>query len=110
MLFWKCENEKCEQFEKEILEVKPRFKYTEKGTIPTDIPYCKCCGKQMGYREVLPESNGEINVAFASFNSMSNESKSSMLKQRYKDGLKKDHIDEKIKDVRDKAAKQFFGE
>jgi hypothetical protein len=109
MLYWKCENKDCEQFGKEIIEVKPMFKYTSNGTVPIDIPYCKCCGKQMGYREELPESDGEINVAFASFNSMSNEDKSTMLKKRYKEGIKKD-IDEKIRVKREQVTKSFFGQ
>ena len=109
MLYWKCENKDCEEFGKEILEMRPKFRYTEKGTEPIDIPYCKCCGNQMGYREELPESDGEINVAFASFNSKSDGDKAYMLKKRYKENLKKENIDEKIKDVREKATKKFFG-
>ena len=59
MLYWKCENKECKEFGKEILEIRPMFKYTEKGTIPINIPYCKCCGQQMGYREELPENDGD---------------------------------------------------
>lgn len=43
----------------------------------------------MGYREELPESEGDINVAFASFGSQSNENKASILKARYKKGIEK---------------------
>ena len=82
------------------------FKYTDKGTVPINIPYCKVCGKQMGYREELPESEGDINVAFASFGSQSNENKASILKDRYKKGLEKDGITQKfVKYDEDEAVK-----
>ena len=84
MIYWKCENKECTEFGKEIIETRPMFKYTNNGTVPINIPYCKVCGKQMGYREELPESEGDINVAFASFGSQSNENKAFILKDRYK--------------------------
>lgn len=63
----------------------------------------------MGYREELPESEGDINVAFASFGSQSNENKASILKARYKKGLEKDGVSEMIKAKREKVTKDFFG-
>lgn len=63
----------------------------------------------MGYREELPESEGDINVAFASFGSQSNENKVSILKARYKKGLEKDGVSEMIKAKREKVTKDFFG-
>ena len=109
MIYWKCENKECTEFGKETIETNPMFKYIDKGTVPINIPYCKACGKQMGYREELPESDGDINVAFASFGSQSNENKASILKDRYKKGLEKDGISEIIKAKRDKMTKDFFG-
>lgn len=109
MIYWKCENKECTEFGKETIETNPMFKYTDKGTVPINVPYCKVCGKQMGYREELPESEGDINVAFASFGSQSNENKASILKDRYKKGLEKDGISEVIKTKRDKMIKDFFG-
>lgn len=110
MLYWKCENKECKEFGKEILEIKPMFKYTEKGAIPINIPYCKCCERQMGYREELPKSEGNINVSFMSFNSKSNEDKASVLKKRYKENNKKENVEEKIRYKREQMTKQFFGE
>lgn len=109
MIYWKCENKECTEFGKEIIETRPMFKYTNNGTVPINIPYCKVCGKQMGYREKLPESEGDINVAFASFGSQSNENKASILKARYKKGLEKDGVSEMIKAKREKVTKDFFG-
>lgn len=110
MLYWKCENEKCKNFGEEILEINPVFKYTENGTIPINIPYCKCCGQQMGYREELPKNEGDINISFMSFNSKSNEDKASVLKKRYKENAKKENVEDKIRYKREQMTKQFFGE
>lgn len=110
MLYWKCENEKCKNFEEEILEINPIFKYTENGTVPINIPYCKCCGQQMGYREELPKNEGDINISFMSFNSKSNEDKASVLKKRYKENAKKEGVEDKIRYKREQMTKQFFGE
>lgn len=110
MLYWKCENKECADYGKEIIEVRPMFKYTDKGTTPINIPYCKTCGKQMGYREELPESDGEINVAFASFNSKTNEDKADILKKRYKKSIEKEDINEKIRLKREQVTKNFFGQ
>ena len=110
MLYWKCENEKCKNFGEEILEINPIFKYTENGTVPINIPYCKCCGQQMGYREELPKNEGDINISFMSFNSKSNEDKASVLKNRYKENAKKEGVEDKIRYKREQMTKQFFGE
>lgn len=110
MLYWKCENKECKKFEEEVLEIKPTFKYTENGTVPINIPYCKCCGQQMGYREELPKNEGDINISFMSFNSKSNEDKASVLKKRYKENAKKENVEDKIRYKREQMTKQFFGE
>lgn len=110
MLYWKCENEKCKNFGEEILEINPIFKYTENGTVPINIPYCKCCGQQMGYREELPKNEGDINISFMSFNSKSNEDKALVLKKRYKENAKKEGVEDKIRYKREQMTKQFFGE
>lgn len=34
MIYWKCENKECTEFGKEIIETRPMFKYTDKGTVP----------------------------------------------------------------------------
>lgn len=109
MLYWKCENQECEKFGQEILETRPMFKYTENGTIPINIPYCKCCGDQMGYREELPKDEGDINVTYSSFNAKSDSDKASLLKKRYREANKKEGIEEKIRYKREKATKDFFG-
>lgn len=110
MLYWKCENEKCKNFGEEILEINPIFKYTENGTVPINIPYCKCCGQQMGYREELPKNEGDVNISFMSFNSKSNEDKALVLKKRYKENAKKEGVEDKIRYKREQMTKQFFGE
>lgn len=109
MIYWKCENEECEKHGEEIIEATPMFKYTPNGTVPINIPYCKSCGKQMGYREELPVQEGPINIGFAKFNSMSDGDKATMLKTRYKEGLKKEDIQDRIKAKREQATKSFFG-
>lgn len=111
MIYWKCVNAECEEFGNEILEPKPMFKYSPLGTVPTNIPYCKKCGRQMDYREELPTQEGPISVNFASFNSKSNEDKAHILKKRYKDGVKKENvIQDVIKEKREQVTKQFFGQ
>lgn len=48
MIYWKCENKECTEFGKEIIETRPMFKYTNNGTVPINIPYCKVCGNRWG--------------------------------------------------------------
>lgn len=109
-IFWKCENEKCNRYGKEILAVSYRAKYNERmELIPIDIPHCPECGKEYGYREELPKQEGDININYASFNSKSNEEKAFVLKKRYKDSIK-NTINETINEKRKQISKSFFKE
>lgn len=109
MLYWKCKNKNCINYDKKIIETKPMFKYTPQGTIPINIPYCKECGEEMGYEEVLPKTEGDINVSFGKFKSMSSEDKSNVLKKRYKNNLNQKELQHSIEQKRLDVTKKFFG-
>lgn len=108
MIYVWCDNEACSNHAKEDILVKAEFKYKDGEMVLSNIPRCPICGKEMSYREEWQKGNG-INVGFSSFNSKSNEDKASILKQRYRDNLKKEDISEVIKYKREQATKQFFG-
>ncbi len=108
MVYVWCNNEACSNYAKEDILVKAQFKYENGETILSNIPRCPACGKEMFYREELQKGNG-INVGFTSFNSKSNEDKADILKKRYNDNIKKENINEVIKNKRERATKQFFG-
>lgn len=109
-IYWKCKNKDCKQFGKEVLAVSYRMGYNkEMKLVPIEIPPCPECGEEFDYREVLPEQKGDININYSSFNSKSNEEKASVLKKRYKDGIK-NTIDETIREKRNQVTKSFFKE
>lgn len=109
MIYWKCKNKECEEYGKKILETKPMFKYTDRGTEPINIPYCKKCGKEMGYEEILPKQEGPINISFGKFNSMSTTDKASVLKKRYRDNLNEKELKHTIEQKRLDATKKYLG-
>lgn len=109
MVYVWCNNEACSNYAKEDILVKAQFKYENGKTVLSNIPRCPICGKEMFYREEYLKKEGSIDVAFTSFNSKSSEDKADILKKRYNDNIKKENIDEVIKNKREKVTKQFFG-
>ena len=102
MARFKCINENCEMFNKEIFHYSARFYFH----INTDKRFdhnkdCEKCKEKLEYIE--EETNGDINFYFASFGSQSPERKKEILKKRADE-----HNRTKMKDRTAEIKKRFI--
>lgn len=99
---FRCKNEGCGNFGKDITFPKVRYKFDEvtKGMTPMGDFKCGVCGKQM--EEVPVEQDGDINIYFAGFRAKSKEQKTEILKKRAKT-----HTNKKLKEKTSEIKKRF---
>lgn len=77
---FKCKNEPCSEYDKEIIVAKKvRFKPDKGGNLIPTLT-CEACGKVMEH--IPPKVEGEIKVNYASFSSKSSKEKKEIIKKR----------------------------
>ena len=101
MARFRCNNDKCKLYQEIIRRDQVRWKFDEKINKLNHEQKCEDCGSQLEY--IPEETNGEINVYFASFGSQSPERKKEILKKRADE-----HNRTKMKDRTAEIKKRFI--
>lgn len=106
-----CNHVGCQAYQNGEVEYTGKKTYVmdkEGHLVLSNIPKCPLCGHQYFYREILP---AELpNISIGEFKMMAPGQKQEMLKKRYLDIGKKEDVQGKIKEKREKTIKKFFGE
>ena len=101
MARFRCNNDKCKLYQEIVHRDQVRWKFDEKINKLNHEQKCEDCSSQL---EFIPEqTNGEINVHFASFGSQSPERKKEILKKRADE-----HNRTKMKDRTAEIKKRFI--
>ena len=101
MARFKCNNDKCKLYQEIVHRDQVRWRFDEKINKLNHEQKCEDCGSQLEYIE--EETNGQINVYFASFGSQSPERKKEILKKRADE-----HNRTKMKDRTAEIKKRFI--
>jgi Holliday junction resolvase RusA-like endonuclease len=108
---YKCTNEQCSLFGKEIVIEKMKYIYDEvqKEVVPKEPIICKECGNNLEYIK----KDGPIEVMIGRFSSMSQEQKRAAMKKRSQDHFKKTDKGDLAnykKQITDKMRRRALGE
>ena len=101
MARFKCNNDNCKLYQEIVHRDQVRWKFDEKINKLNHEQKCEDCGFQLEH--IKEETNGEINVYFASFGSQSPERKKEILKKRADE-----HNRTKMKDRTAEIKKRFI--
>ena len=98
---YKCKTKGCEQ-EGKVIEIFHTTSVFRNGKITTLEQVCKKCGQMM--EDCTEKKEGDIEVYFGRFNSMSLKEKRRILKQR-----STDHFNKKIKEKKEYMDRKAYG-